>query len=174
MYENFCEYLGSVSWQDVQEVGKSNSRVVYLTLHNSLMENKLSSRALRIFSRKDLPIYLIVFFSAVTLKIVAESIAYPYPIGYDVINYYIPMLSNFEYEWNTIFGDYPFYTYVLHLVQNLTGLTVQTTVSTFAVFIFGLFAVSILALAKAIIKKIIMTIFMQYYFHYLLSCRSQF
>ena len=114
------------------------------------MENKL---ALRIFSRKDLPIYLIVFFSAVTLKIVAESIAYPYPIGYDVINYYIPMLSNFEYEWNTIFGDYPFYTYVLHLVQNLTGLTVQTTVSTFAVFIFGLFAVSILALAKAIIKK---------------------
>ena len=117
------------------------------------MENKLSSRALRIFSRKDLPIYLIVFFSAVTLKIVAESIAYPYPIGYDVINYYIPMLSNFEYEWNTIFGDYPFYTYVLHLVQNLTGLTVQTTVSTFAVFIFGLFAVSILALAKAIMKK---------------------
>ncbi|MGH9977622.1 MAG: hypothetical protein ACRD8Z_17575 [Nitrososphaeraceae archaeon] len=117
------------------------------------MENKLSFRAIRIFSRKDLPIYLIVFFPAVALKIVAESIAYPYPIGYDVINYYIPMLSNFENEWNTILGDYPFYTSVLHLVQNLTGLTVQATVSTFAAFIFGLFAVSILALAKAIMKK---------------------
>jgi hypothetical protein len=117
------------------------------------MENRLSFCTFRIFSRKDLPIYLIVFFSAVALKIVAESIAYPYPIGYDVINYYIPMLSNFENEWNTILGDYPFYTYVLHLVQNLTGLTVQSTVSTFAAFIFGLFAVSILALAKAILKK---------------------
>jgi hypothetical protein len=117
------------------------------------MENVLSFCAIRIFSREDLPIYLIVFFSAVALKIVAESIAYPYPIGYDVINYYIPMLSNFENEWNTILGDYPFYTYVLHLVQNLTGLTVQTTVSTFAAFIFGLFAVSILALAKEILKK---------------------
>jgi hypothetical protein len=117
------------------------------------MENRLSFCAIMIFSRKDLPIYLIVFFSAVALRIVAESIAYPYPIGYDVINYYIPMLSNFENEWNTILGNYPFYTYVLHLVQNLTGLTVQTTVSTFAAFIFGLFAVSILALAKAILKK---------------------
>jgi hypothetical protein len=117
------------------------------------MENRLSFCAIRIFSRKDFPIYLIVFFSAVALKIVAESIAYPYPIGYDVINYYIPMLTNFENEWNNILGDYPFYTYVLHFVQKLTGLTVQTTVSTFAAFIFGLFAVSILALAKAILKK---------------------
>ena len=96
-----------------------------MKLRNSLLENNLSFREIRIFSRKDLPIYLIVFFSAVSLKSVAESIAYPYPIGYDVINYYIPMLSNFENEWNVILIDYPLYTSVLHLVQNLTGLSVQ-------------------------------------------------
>lgn len=124
-----------------------------MNLHNSLLENKLSLRAIKIFFRKDLPFYLIVFFSAVSLKIVAELIAYPYPIGYDVINYYIPMLSNFENEWNTILREYPFYTYVLHLVQNLTGLSVQTTVSTFAALIFGLFAVSILSLGKVIIRN---------------------
>jgi hypothetical protein len=87
------------------------------------------------------------------LKTVAELVASPYPIGYDVINYYIPMLSNFENEWNTILRDYPFYTYLLHLIQNITGLSVQTTVSTVAALIFGLFAVSILSLGKAIVRK---------------------
>ena len=117
------------------------------------MENKLSLRTIRIFSRKDLPFYLIVFISAISLKGVAELIAYPYPIGYDVINYYIPMLSNFESEWNTILREYPFYTYVLYFIQSLTGLSVQTTVSISATLIFGLFAISILSLGKAIIRN---------------------
>lgn len=121
-----------------------------MTLHNSLLENKISLRAIRIFSRKDLPFYLIVFFSATSLKIVTELMAYPYPIGYDVINYYIPLLLNFENEWSTLSREYPFYIYVLHLAQNLTGLSVQTTVSTFATLVFGLFAVSIFSLGKAI------------------------
>lgn len=124
-----------------------------MNLHNPLLEKNLSLSTIRIFSRKDLPLYLIVFFSAIALKTVTELVAYPYPIGYDVINYYIPMLSNFENEWNTILRDYPFYTYLLHLIQNITGLSVQTTVSTVAALIFGLFAVSILSLGKAIIRK---------------------
>jgi len=124
-----------------------------LNLHNSLLGNYHSLRAVRIFSRKDPPIYLIAFFSAITLKTVTELIAYPYPIGYDVINYYIPMLHNFETGWHTILRDYPFYTYVLHLIQNLTGLSVQTTISTVAILIFGLFAVSILSLGKAIVRN---------------------
>ena len=124
-----------------------------MNLHNSLLGNYHSLRAVRIFSRKDPPLYLIVFFSAIALKTVTELIAYPYPIGYDVINYYIPMLHNFETGWNTILRDYPFYTYVLHLIQNLTGLSVQTTISTVAILIFGLFAVSILSLGKTIVRN---------------------
>ena len=123
-----------------------------MNLHNSLLENKISLRAIRIFSRKDLSFYLIVFFSATSLKIVTELIAYPYPIGYDVINYYIPMLLNIENEWSTLSKEYPFYIYVLHLAQNLTSLSVQTTVSTFATLVFSLFAVSIFSLGKAIFK----------------------
>ena len=117
------------------------------------MGNYHSLRAVRIFSRKDPFLYLIVFFSAIALKSVTELIAYPYPIGYDVINYYIPMLHNFETGWHTILRDYPFYTYVLHLIQNLTGLSVQTNISTVAILIFGLFAVSILSLGKAIVRN---------------------
>lgn len=63
------------------------------------------------------------------------------------------MLHNFETGWHTILRDYPFYTYVLHLIQNLTGLSVQTTISTVAILIFGLFAVSILSLGKAIVRN---------------------
>ena len=123
-----------------------------MNLHNSILENKLSLHAIRIFLQKDLRFYLIVFFSAVSLKIVTELIAYPYPIGYDVINYYIPMLSNFDNEWSKLSDQYPFYIYLLHLAQNLSGLSVQTTVSTFATLIFGLFAVSIFSLGKVIFK----------------------
>lgn len=106
-----------------------------------------------ILNHKDLPFYLLIFFSATCLKIVIELIAYPYPIGYDVVNYYIPMLSNFENEWTSILKEYPFYTYVLHLVQNLTGLSAQNTVSMIAALIFGLFAVSIFSLGKALIRN---------------------
>ncbi|HZD36737.1 MAG TPA: hypothetical protein VE130_16150 [Nitrososphaeraceae archaeon] len=82
-----------------------------------------------------------------------ELVAYPYPIGYDVINYYIPMLSNFENEWNTILREYPFYTSILYVVQNITGLSAQNTVSIFAIFIFGLFGVSVFSLGKAVIRN---------------------
>jgi hypothetical protein len=125
-------------------------QTVCLNLYNSFLKNYFLLRVVRIFSREDLPLYLIVFFSAIALKTVTELIAYPFAIGYDVINYYIPMLYNFDNEWNTILRDYPFYLYILHLIQNLTGLSVQTTISTVAIVIFGLFAVSILSLAKAI------------------------
>jgi hypothetical protein len=128
-------------------------RTLNLDLYNSLVENRLSQRAILILSRKDLPFYLIIFFSAMCLKMATELVAYPYPIGYDVINYYIPMLSNFENEWNAILREYPFYTSVLHVVQNMTGLSVQSTVSVFATFIFGLFGVSVFSLGKAAIRN---------------------
>jgi hypothetical protein len=46
--------------------------------------------------------YLIVFSIAVILRLVSEVLAFPYPIGYDVINYYLPVIKNFEEYWPTI------------------------------------------------------------------------
>jgi hypothetical protein len=125
-------------------------QTVWLNLYKSFSENYFLLCVVKIFSRGDPIIYLIVFFSAIALKTVTELIAYPYAIGYDVINYYIPMLYNFDNEWNTILRDYPIYMQILHFIQNLTGLSAQATVSTFATFVFGLFAVSILSMGKAI------------------------
>lgn len=105
------------------------------------------------FARKSLPLYLIVFFSAVVLKTVTELVAYPYPIGYDVINYYIPMLSNFEDEWDSLLQEYPFYIYILHLMQSLSGLSAQTTIASFSIFVYGLFSISIFSVGKAITKN---------------------
>jgi hypothetical protein len=102
-----------------------------LTSNNSLLGKKFSSQQISTFAKADLPIYLIVFFSAGVLKIVTELVAYPYPIGYDVINYYIPMLSDFENELHTILNEYPVYIYILHFVQILSGLSPQITVTSF-------------------------------------------
>jgi hypothetical protein len=124
-----------------------------LTSNNSLLGKKLSSQQISTFAKANLPIYLIVFFSAGVLKTVTELVAYPYPIGYDVINYYIPMLSDFENELHTILNEYPVYIYILHFVQILSGLSPQTTVTSFSIFVYGIFAVSIFSVGKAIIKN---------------------
>jgi hypothetical protein len=124
-----------------------------LTSNNSLLGKKFSSQQISTFAKADFPIYLIVFFSAGVLKTVTELVAYPYPIGYDVINYYIPMLSDFENELHTILNEYPVYIYILHFVQNLSGLSPQITVTSFSIFVYGIFAVSIFSVGKAIIKN---------------------
>ena len=39
---------------------------------------------------------LVVFILCIAVRAAPELMAYPYPIGYDVINYYIPTIKNFE------------------------------------------------------------------------------
>ncbi len=38
---------------------------------------------------------LAAFLTAIALRLTPELMAYPYPLGYDVINYYIPVITNF-------------------------------------------------------------------------------
>lgn len=105
------------------------------------------------FSRKDLLLYLMVFLCAVALKTVTEMSAYPYPVGYDVINYYIPMLDNFESVQHSLLKEYPFYMYILHFIQSLTGLSPGETVSSFSIVVYGIFALSIFSLGKVNLKN---------------------
>jgi hypothetical protein len=124
-----------------------------LTSNNSLLGKKFISQQISTFAKANLPVYFIVFFSAAVLKTVTELVAYPYPIGYDVINYYIPMLSDFENESHIILNEYPVYIYILHFVQILSGLSPQATVTSFSIFVYGIFAVSIFSVGKAIVKN---------------------
>jgi len=52
---------------------------------------------------------LFVFSAALIVRLIPEILAYPYPIGYDVINYYLPILKNFDDYSAAISNQFPLY-----------------------------------------------------------------
>jgi hypothetical protein len=79
---------------------------------------------------------LFIFSIASLVRTVPELIAYPYPIGYDVINYYIPVVTNFDKYWPTISGQFPFYVSLLYVINNnIVGsyISPHFVVTTFAI-----------------------------------------
>lgn len=95
---------------------------------------------------------VLVFSAGFFLRLVPEMSAYPYPIGYDVINYYIPVLNNFNIHWHTTFHEFPLYVYLLHLLSIATGFSPHITVLVSAAFMFGIFSVSIFVIGIRILK----------------------
>src|ERR1044071_3616964 len=65
--------------------------------------------------------YLIVFSVAIILRLIPEILAYPYPIGYDVINYYLPVLKHFDDYSSTISNQFPLYISLLHAISSIVN-----------------------------------------------------
>jgi hypothetical protein len=106
-------------------------------------------------------VILLVFLIGCIVRIIPELSAYPYPIGYDVISYYLPAVTNFEKHWSVISGQFPLYALVLHLVNVMSGLSPQATVTVLSVMIFGLFAVSVYLVGQKLFRlKISYSIFL--------------
>jgi hypothetical protein len=97
-------------------------------------------------------IAVVVFAACVALRIVPELIAYPHPIGYDVVNYYIPTVAHFDENWNTIVNQFPLYVILLYLVSVITGLPAQPVVVGVAVLMAGIFGMSLFFIARHLLK----------------------
>src|SRR5215212_2110517 len=97
---------------------------------------------------------LFIFSIASLVRTVPELIAYPYPLGYDVINYYIPVVTYFDKYWPIISGQFPFYASLLHVINNSIGssLSPHFVVTTFAILTYGIFGVSIYFIGRKILK----------------------
>ena len=95
---------------------------------------------------------LLVFFISCVVRLVPELLAYPSPIGYDVINYYIPVTTNFASHWTQISSEFPLYVSFLHVIQIVTGLTPYSIVVIFAIIIFGVFTVSVFLIGRKLLK----------------------
>ena len=93
-----------------------------------------------------------LFLVAVIIRSIPELLAFPFPIGYDVINYYIPVVTNFMTHWNIISGQFPLYVIILHLFQVSTNLNSQTLVQTAAIFLYALFSISIYFIGRKILR----------------------
>jgi hypothetical protein len=97
-------------------------------------------------------VVILVFVITIALRVIPELVAYPYPIGYDVVNYYIPVVENFDEYWPSVAGQFPLYVLFLHSLQLATGLDAQTVVTTVAVAVFGIFGTSLFYLGRSLLK----------------------
>lgn len=105
----------------------------------------------RPFTSEKLAI-LVVFTLCIALRAAPELMAYPYPIGYDVINYYIPTLTNFEDKWDTVSKQFPLYVTFLYLVSITTGLPAYSVVVGVVIVMTGIFGISLFYLGRTLLK----------------------
>jgi hypothetical protein len=95
---------------------------------------------------------LVVFILCIALRAAPELMAYPYPIGYDVINYYIPTVTNFEDKWDIVSKQFPFYVTFLYLVSITTGLPAHPVVVAVIIVMTGIFGISLFYLGRTLLK----------------------
>src|SRR5919198_5719986 len=85
---------------------------------------------------------IVIFSLGFLVKLVPDLVAYPFPIGYDVVNYYIPVTANFDQHWSKISNQFPLYSYLLHLINITTRLSPYYSVIILASIMCGTFAIS--------------------------------
>jgi hypothetical protein len=105
----------------------------------------------RLFTNEKYTI-LVVFTLCIALRAAPEMMAYPYPIGYDVINYYIPTVTNFEDKWDTVSKQFPLYVTFLYLISITTGLPAYSVVVAVIIVMTGIFGISLFYLGRNLLK----------------------
>jgi hypothetical protein len=97
-------------------------------------------------------IAVVVFAACIALRLVPELIAYPHPIGYDVVNYYIPTVADFDEKWNTVADQFPLYVIFLYFVRVITGLPAHSVVVGVAILMAGIFGMSLFFIGRNLLK----------------------
>jgi hypothetical protein len=104
---------------------------------------------------------IIVFVICISVRIIPELAAYPHPIGYDVVNYYIPKVVNFQEQWSTISKQFPLYLTFLYSLSAPIGLSPPTVVTGVGVAIAGIFGVSLFYIGRTLLNlQIIQSLFL--------------
>jgi hypothetical protein len=107
---------------------------------------------------------LIAFGIGCLIRLVPIIINFPYPVGYDSINYYLPNLYNFENNWITLVTSFPVYLTIVYLFSSVFNLNIYYSFLTSNVILYGFFSVTIYLLSKKILnqslnRSLIFTIF---------------
>jgi hypothetical protein len=104
---------------------------------------------------------IIVFVICIALRAIPELAAYPHPIGYDVVNYYIPKIVNFQEQWGTISKQFPLYVTFLYSLSTAIGLPPPAVVTSVAVAMAGIFGVSLFYIGRTLLNlQIIQSVFL--------------
>ena len=104
---------------------------------------------------------LIVFAICIALRLSPELEAYPHPIGYDVVNYYIPKVVNFQEQWSAISNQFPLYITLLYSLSTAVKVPATVLVTSVAVAIAGIFGISVFYIGRTLVNlRIVQSLFL--------------
>jgi hypothetical protein len=118
--------------------------------HVEFLRNFLNMKSLSTMTRRYA--VLIAFTIGCLSRLIPELIAHPYPIGYDVINYYIPVITNFNDHWQAVSEQFPLYVVLLYSIHVALHLDPQVVVTVCAIITFGIFGVSLYTAGRRLLK----------------------
>ncbi|HET9807522.1 MAG TPA: hypothetical protein VFP49_11475 [Nitrososphaeraceae archaeon] len=94
---------------------------------------------------------IFVFLIGSLIRIIPEIIAYPYPIGYDTINFYIPLVS--EVEFDSLKDQFNIFPYLLYILKISTSLDPHNLMIALSSTLYGFFSLSIYLLLQGLAIK---------------------
>jgi len=96
---------------------------------------------------------LIAFGIGCLIRLVPLAISYPYPVGYDTINYYLPNLYHFDSNWVNLVTEFPTYIATVYLFSLVFSADVYHSFLASNVLLYGFFSVTIYLLSNKILNQ---------------------
>lgn len=96
---------------------------------------------------------LIAFGIGCLIRLVPIVINYPFPIGYDSINYYLPNLYHFENNWNILITSFPVFISIVYLFSYVFNTDLYYSFLVSNVILYGLFSVTIYLLSNKVLNQ---------------------
>jgi hypothetical protein len=128
------------------------SRLNKLKNTREKLNDTVQTQDLLKFNNKDTTYIVLTVIIAVLFRALPEVIAFPFPIGYDVINYYIPYNTNFEKNWDMIANQFPLYLSLLHMVTISSMLGPEIVVRLSGILVFGIFSISVYQASRKLLS----------------------
>jgi len=95
----------------------------------------------------------IAFGIGCVIRLVPAVTSFPYPIGYDTINYYLPHLYNFENSWTTLIFEFPIYISIVYLFSLIFSTDIYYSFLISNIILYGFFSLTIYLLSNKIMNQ---------------------
>ena len=96
---------------------------------------------------------LIAFGIGCLIRLVPLAISFPYPIGYDAINYYLPNLYHFESNWPILVTEFPIYIATVYIFSFIFSFDVYYSFVASNVVLYGIFSMTIYLLSNKVLNQ---------------------
>ena len=87
------------------------------------------------------------------IRLVPLAISFPYPIGYDTVNYYLPNLYHFESNWPKLVTEFPIYIATVYVFSIVFSVDVYYSFLASNIILYGIFSMTIYLLSNRVLNQ---------------------